>query len=78
MQLACFLTMTLDRVFLFYFYISCRNLFTSSGTPAQIAILVDYVRKELQVLDTMGSDDFLESRTLFGTKAPTLRGVPGK
>ncbi|KAG0253106.1 Protein cbp3, mitochondrial [Mortierella polycephala] len=55
-----------------------RNLFTSSGTPAQIAILVDYVRKELQVLDTMSSDDFLESRTLFGTRAPALRGVPGK
>ncbi|KAG0215129.1 Protein cbp3, mitochondrial [Mortierella sp. GBA30] len=55
-----------------------RNLFTSSGTPAQIAILVDYVRKELQVLDTMNSDDFLESRVLFGTQAPALRGVPGK
>ncbi|KAK3832424.1 MAG: ubiquinol-cytochrome C chaperone-domain-containing protein [Linnemannia gamsii] len=54
-----------------------RNLFTSSGNPAQIAILVDYVRKELQHLDTMSSDDFLESRNLFGTKAPALRGVPG-
>ncbi|KAF9345556.1 Protein cbp3, mitochondrial [Mortierella sp. AD094] len=55
-----------------------RNLFTSSGTPQQIAILVDYVRKELQVLDTMGSDEFLESKVLFGTQAPALRGVPGK
>ncbi|KAF9990968.1 Protein cbp3, mitochondrial [Mortierella antarctica] len=55
-----------------------RNLFTSSGNPAQIAILVDYVRKELQVLDTTNSEDFLESRKLFGTEAPALRGVPGK
>ncbi|KAF9341818.1 Protein cbp3, mitochondrial [Linnemannia elongata] len=55
-----------------------RNLFTSSGNPAQIAILVDYVRKELHNLDTMSSDDFLESRNLFGTQAPALRGVPGK
>ncbi|KAF9199819.1 Protein cbp3, mitochondrial [Haplosporangium sp. Z 27] len=55
-----------------------RNLFTSSGTPAQIATLVDYVRKELQVLDNIPSDDFLESRALFGTQAPALRGVPGK
>ncbi|KAF9999418.1 Protein cbp3, mitochondrial [Entomortierella chlamydospora] len=55
-----------------------RNLFTSSGTPQQIAILVDYVRKELQILDNINSDDFLESRVLFGTHAPALRGVPGK
>ncbi|KAG0094549.1 Protein cbp3, mitochondrial [Podila epicladia] len=55
-----------------------RNLFTSSGTPDQIAILVDYVRKELQTLDTMPSDDFLEARRLFGTEAGPLRGVPGK
>ncbi|KAG0370804.1 Protein cbp3, mitochondrial [Gamsiella multidivaricata] len=55
-----------------------RNLFTSSGTPDQIAILVDYVRKELQILDNMSSDDFLESRILFDTQAPALRGVPGK
>ncbi|KAG0303176.1 Protein cbp3, mitochondrial [Dissophora globulifera] len=55
-----------------------RNLFTSSGTPAQIAILVDYVRKELQVLDSISSDEFLESRVLFRTEAPALRGVPGK
>ena len=55
-----------------------RNLFTSSGTPAQIAALVDYVRKELQILDNMTSDEFLESRKLFGTQAPALLGVPGK
>ncbi|KAG0045183.1 Protein cbp3, mitochondrial [Gryganskiella cystojenkinii] len=55
-----------------------RNLFTSSGSPAQIAILVDYVRKELQTLDTMDSDDFLEATKLFGTEAGPLRGVPGK
>ncbi|KAF9107070.1 Protein cbp3, mitochondrial, partial [Mortierella sp. AM989] len=55
-----------------------RNLFTSSGTPHQIAILVDYVRKELQVLDVMSSEEFLESKKLFGTQAPALRGVPGK
>ncbi|KAF8939699.1 ubiquinol-cytochrome C chaperone-domain-containing protein [Dissophora ornata] len=55
-----------------------RNLFTSSGTPAQIAVLVDYVRKELQILDNMTSDEFLDSRKLFGTQAPALRGVPGK
>ncbi|KAK3825323.1 MAG: ubiquinol-cytochrome C chaperone-domain-containing protein [Benniella sp.] len=54
-----------------------RNLFTSSGSPARIATLVDYVRKELQVLDNMSSEDFLESRHLFGTQAPALRGVPG-
>ncbi|KAF9426705.1 Protein cbp3, mitochondrial [Podila epigama] len=54
-----------------------RNLFTSSGSPDQIATLVDYVRKELQVLDTMPSEDFLEARVLFGTEAGPLRGVPG-
>ncbi|KAF9911856.1 Protein cbp3, mitochondrial [Lobosporangium transversale] len=55
-----------------------RNLFTSHGNPAQIALLVDYIRHELQVLDNISSEDFLESRNLFGTQAPALRGVPGK
>ncbi|KAF9978191.1 Protein cbp3, mitochondrial [Actinomortierella ambigua] len=55
-----------------------RNLFTSTGNPEQLALLVDYVRKELQILDQMPSDEFLEARILFGTAAPALRGVPGK
>ncbi|KAF9584490.1 Protein cbp3, mitochondrial [Lunasporangiospora selenospora] len=55
-----------------------RNLFTSSGNPVQIAILVDYVRKELQILDKMSSDDFLEAHVLFGTVAKPLTGLPGK
>ncbi|KAF9166790.1 Protein cbp3, mitochondrial [Actinomortierella ambigua] len=55
-----------------------RNLFTSTGKPEQLALLVDYVRKELQTLDQMPSDEFLEARVLFDTAAPALRGVPGK
>lgn len=70
--------MSMLTISILHFQISYRNLFTSSGNPAQIAILVDYVRKELHNLDTMSSDDFLESRNLFGTQAPALRGVPGK
>ncbi|KAF9429669.1 Protein cbp3, mitochondrial [Entomortierella beljakovae] len=55
-----------------------RNLFTSTGTPEQIATLVNYVRRELQVLDNVSSEEFLESKVLFSTHAPALRGVPGK